>query len=503
MKKMRLVLFWCILGILWSADLKSQSKKQNVSPAIKQLQSDILDDIGQKFVENASWGILVQSLQNGETLANINAKKNLIPASNRKIFTSVFAMDQLGVDFTYVTQVFARGVLDSDSVFTGDIIIRGTGDPTISGRFYENKITKVLEDWADSLQQKGIKSIRGRIIGDDDGIMGDDLLGDYWESTEESYWYSAQLSGLNFNDNCVDWYVKPTRIGEPAKIILIPSTRYIKVNNFVKTVSSKSEAVKVDAIRHRATNEVDFIGSILVDSDPQHGYVTVENPTRYTAHVFSEILQSRNIRVDSAAADADELTGYKFRETDSNMIRIARYVSPAMPEMMKIVNKNSHNLYAELLWRTVAAVKDSSGTSKHALALEEKFLKSVGLNPDKISICDGSGYARGNLVSPQDLVTILAWVRKHKNWKAFYESLPVAGEEGTMKSRMKGTLAEGNARAKTGYLDNVRTISGFVKTRDGEELVYSIMCNNFTVDRLEIDRIQDMIIARLAFFTRN
>lgn len=503
MNSMRLMFLWCILGIVWSPDLKSQSKKQNVSPAIKQLQADVLDDIGQKFVENASWGIVVQSLKNGETLVSVNPKKNLIPASNRKIFSSIFALDQLGADFTYVTQVFAKGVLDSDSVFTGDIIIRGAGDPTISGRFYENKTTKILEDWADSVQRKGIKSIRGRIIGDDNGLMGDDVLGDYWESTEESYWYSAQISGLNFNDNCVDWYVKPTRIGEPAKIILIPPTQYIKINNFVKTVSSKSEAVKVDAVRRRAANEVDFIGSILTESDPQHGYVTVENPTRYTAHVFSEILQSRNIRVDSAAVDADDLVRYVYNETDSNMIRIARYVSPAMPELMKIINKNSHNLYAELLWRTVAAVKDSSGTSKRALALEEKFLKSVGLNPDKISICDGSGYARGNLVSPQDIVTLLTWVRKHKNWKTFYESLPLAGEEGTVKSRMKGTLAEGNARAKTGYLDNVRTISGFVKTRDGEELVYSVMCNNFTTDRLEIDRIQDMIIGRLAFFTRN
>ena len=458
--------------------------------------------INQKFLENAFWGIHIQSLKNGEVLYSHHSKKNMIPASNMKIFTSVFALDKLGPDFQYTTGVYLHGKFDNDTVFTGNVIIRGMGDPTISGRFFDNKVTRIPEDWADSLTARKIKVIHGKIIGDDN-FFGDDALGKHWEWDEESYWYSAQVSGLSFNDNCVNWYVSPTRVGLPAKIQLVPGTNYVTIDNRTTTVARVSESEDVEFTRGRRSNLIQVTGKIAVTSDTQVGYVTVENPTLFTASVVKDVLQKKGIQVDSEAVDIDSLPYYTYHDSDSTVIRIASYQSPKLEEILKIVNKRSQNLFAEQLLRTVAAVVDSDGTGQYALELEKEFLKQIGIDPVHMYFMDGSGYSRTNLVTPESIVGVLKYIRNHKYWKTFYESLPKAGMERTLNHRMKNTPAEGNVRAKTGTMDNVSTISGFLRTADNEEMVFSILCNNFSIDNLEVQKIQDSILVKLASFTRN
>lgn len=475
---------------------------QNHTLSVQKFQKETDRLINQKFLDNAFWGIQIQSLKNGDILYSHHAKKNLIPASNMKIFTSVFALDKLGPDFQYTTTVYLHGRFEDDTTFSGNVILRGMGDPTISGRFFDNKITKVLEDWADSLAAKKIKIIHGRIIGDDN-FFGDDELGKHWEWDEESYWYSAQVSGLSFNDNCVNWYVTPAQIGQPAKIQLAPGTSYVTIDNRITTVAGSSESQEIEFTRERSSNLIRASGKITANSDVQVGYVTVENPTLFTATVMKEVLQKKGIQVDSASVDIDNLTSYTYHDSDTTVMRIAVYQSPKLDEILKIVNKRSQNLFAEQLLRTVAAVIDSDGTGRRALQSERAFLKEIGISPDKMYIMDGSGYSRTNLVTPESIVALLKFIRQHKYWKVFYESLPKAGMERSLNHRMKNTPAEGNVRAKTGTLDNVSTISGFVKTADGEEMVFSIMCNNFSVDNLEVQKVQDAILVNLASFSRN
>lgn len=458
--------------------------------------------INQKFLENAIWGIHIQSLKNGEVIYSHHSKKNMIPASNMKIFTSVFALDKLGPDFQYTTGVYLHGKFDTDTSFAGNVILRGMGDPTISGRFFDNKVTRIPEDWADSLAARKIKVIHGKVIGDDN-FFGDDVLGKHWEWDEESYWYSAQVSGLSFNDNCVNGYVTPTRIGQPAKIQLVPGTDYVSIENRTTTVATEAESEEITFTRGRSSNLVRVTGKIAVNSNTQTGYVTVENPTLYTATVVKEILQKKGIQVDGEAVDIDSLPYYTYHDSDSTVIRIATYKSPKLEEILKIVNKRSQNLFAEQLLRTVAAVVDSNGTGQHALELEKEFLKQIRIDPVNMCFMDGSGYSRTNLVTPESIVALLKYIRQHKNWKTFYESLPKAGLERTLNHRMKNTAAEGNVRAKTGTMDNVSSISGFVSTADNEEMVFSILCNNFTVDHLEVQKVQDSILVKLASFTRN
>lgn len=473
------------------------------------LKRDIDKLIGVYFLENATWGIYVESLKTGEVLYSHNEKKALVPASNMKIPSSLFALDRLGPDFVYETPVFLYGRMDSDSVFIGDLIVRGSGDPTLSGRFHEDKMLKIFSDWADSLQNFGVRRIRGRLIGDDN-FFGDEWLGRHWEWDSESYWYSAQISALSFNDNCVDYFVIPTRVGEPAKIRLDPPTSYIGLVNETVTVAAERNGGSVELIRDRWTNRVIARGRVGANNGVHTGYVAVHNPTQYTVHVLKEVLEQKGLTIDGRAIDIDSLPGYRYdmdtTAADSlpgdTLIRVATYRSPKLEEILKVINKRSQNLFAEQLLRTVTAVRDSNGSGDFALERERAFLDSIGCDVKSMLINDASGYARTNQISPRDLVTILKFARRHPHWKAFKESLPIAGVDGTLKSRMKNSPAEGNVIAKTGFLDNVRTISGFLRTYDNEELVFSIMVNHFTVDRLDVEKVQDDILIRLATFSR-
>ncbi len=493
---MREVLIPLMLGLLVSS-LEGQSSR-----SVQRLEREITALIDQPFMDNATWGIAVESLDRGDTLFSRNADKGFIPASNMKIFTTVFALDRLGPDYTYTTRVFLKGRRVDDSTFDGHIILKGSGDPTLSGRFRDDRTLAILEDWRDSLKSLGVRRLCGHVIGDD-RIFTDEFLGAQWEWDNESYWYSAQLSGLSFNDNCVDYYVTPTKVGFPARIQTVPATGYLRIRNRIVTVASESEAREIRFVRRRASNVVDAYGAVALQAGTLVGYVTVENPTRYTATVFKELLERDGWRIDGEALDLDDLPGFSYDpQSDTTVTQIASYRSPPLSEILKVVNKRSQNFYAEQVLRTVTAVQSGVGSAAEALRLERAYYDSIGLKTDRMAFVDGSGYARTNQVSPNDILAVLKFVRKHRYRKTFYESLSVAGIDGTLRHRMTEGPAYGNVRAKTGFVDRVRSISGYVKTADGEDLVFSLLCNNFTVDRTEIERIQDLVLATLASFKR-
>lgn len=482
-------------------------------------------------LDNAFWGIAIQSLESGKYIYLENNNKGLVPASNQKLFTTAVALEKLGPDFQYHTDVILSGFFENDSTFVGDVILRGSGDPSISGRFNDGRITETLEAWADSIRAKGISIIEGNIVGDDN-VFADEPLGNGWEVSEEPYWYSAQISGLSLNDNCIDISVSPAaKAGDPAIYEITPNTGYVNVTNNIETVAKGTATVPIDFDRKRGTNEITLTGSIAVQSAPYRSWITINNPTLFTATVFREILGGKGVAVAGKAVDIDDLEDYRYAQPvapDSipNLTKkpdcdtlpapgdtllqsgircsypVARFTSLKLGTLIEIVNKNSQNFYAEQIFRTVGRLIDSSGSSDHAARVEREFLKEkVLLNVDKIVISDGSGLSRLNQVSPSDIINLLKHMHRHAHADAFKASLAVAGVDGSLKYRMVGTAAAGNVKAKTGYIDRVRTLSGYVTTQDGEELVFSLMCNGFTVPKHEVEKIQDTICKLLAEFS--
>lgn len=481
--------------------LTATSWSQTRTSPVDKLRRDIEGQIDKPFMENATWSIVVESLTRHDTLFSFNSRKGMTPASNMKLFSSALALDKLGPDFTYKTTLWAKGCPERDTIWDGDLIVRGQGDPTLSGRFRDNNMLAVFEEWADSLRSRGIRRICGHVIGDDN-IFEEEVLGRNWEWDGESYWYSAQISGLCFNDNCIDWYITPGKIGRRARVLVMPNTNYVDIRNETLTVTGSKNLEPVELIRDRATNIFRAKGRIPAGSETITGWAAVENPTWYTVTVFKDVLEKTGITLEGQPLDIDSVHGFHYEPSDSNLIRIATYESPKLAEMLKIVNKRSQNLYAEQIWRSVPAVLQGKGSGDSAAAMTREFLSSIGINTDRLTIADGSGYARTNQVSTSDVIALLKHMRKHPHWKQYKESLAIAGVDGTLSYRMKDTAAQGVVRAKTGYIDKVRSISGYVHTRGGEELVFSMICNNFTVDKSEIERVQDNILIRLAEFVR-
>lgn len=471
------------------------------SASLKKLSKDISQLLAQPFLENSHWGIGVQDLKTGEWLFTLNHKKNFIPASNLKILTSVLALEYLEPEFQYTTRVFLSGRRENDSVWTGDCIVTGSGDPSISGRYHDGKVTAILESWADSLKAHSVKVIRGRLIGDDN-YFPDEVMGANWDWDYESDWYSAQVSALSFNDNCVDWYVTPAKTGQTARIQTAPATDYITIDNKILTAAAGRKTSLIFD-RLRCTNKVTASGQIASDRGAVMGNVTVDNPTRYFVTVFAEILKKKGITVEQGVWDIDDIKNDgTFKSADTSRIQIASCKSPKLSELLKVVNKRSQNFYAEQILRTVSAVITGSGSGTSGIRLMRPLLAKAGIDTNRVVIRDGSGYAHSNLISPADLIAILKYIRYHKYWNAFRESLPVAGVDGTLHYRMKDSEAAGNVRAKTGYIEHARTISGFLTTAGGNELVFSVLCNHFTVDKLEIEKVQDAILIKLAQYTR-
>ncbi len=469
------------------------------SAPLQRLQAELEMLFSAPEFANAHWGVAIQSLETGEFFYLRNAKKGFMPASNLKLFTTAAALVKLGPDYHYYTPLYATADKDSSGRLKGDLIIRGSGDPSISGRYYDGDIIHVFDQWAKGLVELGIRVIDGHIIGDDN-YFETEIMGHGWSWDYQSDYYAAQISALSFNDNCVDLlFSAGDTLGAIADVKIIPDTDYIELENRVVT-GDPPDGSRIFLHRQRNSNHIECTGIFDVDDSEELEWVTVENPTRYTAVVFREILNQHGIKVRGKAFDIDQLPAYHY-STDTTRI-LKEYISPPLGTIIKTINKKSQNLFAELLLRTLGREFLAKGTAKAGAKVAKSVFAEWGIHPDYIVMADGSGLSRKNLVTPLSVITLLRAVKQHQYGELFYDTLPIAGVDGTLYRRMQGTAALKNVRAKTGTIDRCRALSGYVSTRDGEEMVFSMIVNNHTVPTSLADRIQDLVCERLANFSR-
>ncbi len=483
-----------------------QKTKQEVT-AIEQLKKDLEGILQDPKAANATWGITIQSLKNGESLFELNQAKCFLPASNLKIVTSAAALSLLSPTFQYMTELVTNGKI-TKGVLKGDLIIRGSGDPTFGSpsMFPEQDPTFVFKKWADTLERLGIEKIEGNIIVDDT-YFTDELYPIGWSIDDASYYYAMQTSGLAFADNSVSVSVSPNlTAGSKPFIAIIPETDYIEKNNKAVTRDAKkikdstSEKHLITVMRELGTNTINVTGEIEKGAPAMLEQIAVESPSLYAATVFREMLEYQGITITGGTmttAELEEKIPYKTAKT------LAQQVSPPLKDIVQVMNKKSNNLYAEQLFRTIAKETTGEGSWKQGSATIKKFLVSLGVNSDNFSLRDGSGLSRMDLVTPEGMLTILkAMYHDARLWQAFSESLPIMGKDGTLSGRLTGTLAEGNIRAKTGFLTGVRSLCGYLTTKDNEMLAFTIYANNFTANVKDINNLQDVMLLRLVNFSR-
>jgi D-alanyl-D-alanine carboxypeptidase/D-alanyl-D-alanine-endopeptidase (penicillin-binding protein 4) len=464
--------------------------------SVSEFWSQMNDIFNDPNFSNAQWGVLIQSLETGEYLYKRNEDKLSIPASDLKLFTTAAGLIALGSEYKFKTNLYMNGYIDG-SILKGDIVIQGRGDPTISERFYNGDMLKVYNDWADSLLNIGIDEITGNIVGDDNAF--DDVgLGAGWAWDYESNWFAAPSSAISFNDNCVDIVVTVNKKSHQPEVSVAPDTKYVIILNKAITVPRDS-STSIQTFREPGTNVITVFGTIRDNSDSVKTFVTVNNPTQYAMVVLKDILKRKGIIIDGYPIDVNDMTN---SPDYSKMKPLFTQYSPPLKEIIKVTNKQSQNLYAEQLLKTMGLEIKGYGTVANGISVENRIFRDMGINPESMNIVDGSGLSRLDLVTPRQIVALLSFMYKSRHFIPYFNSLPIAGVDGTLGDRMQNSRAQGKIRAKPGFLEGIRNLSGYAFTGDNEPIAFSIIVNNFSVPVKLADNIQDLVCLRIANFKR-
>ena len=448
-------------------------------------------------------------LGTGETLYARNAQKNFVPASVQKLLTTAAALDALGPGFRYTTTLWADGPV-REGTLDGHLVVQGTGDPTIGDRLFEEDYptegdpAALFRAWADSLRAAGITAVTEHVIGDDD-VFDDTELGNGWAWDDVPGVYAAELSGLSFNEGRVTVTARGTQPGRPAELSWEPlGTDYVYFINQTTTVPRRTRADR-EIRRERGGNTFWIESEVPAGRELRHT-LSVHNPTRYFVHVLRGVLRAEGIAVDGDPVDVDD---WRAKPDYARLRRIATHTSPTLAEIAALTNKESQNLYAEHLLKTLGALRCppdrdddvACGSAAAGLLSARPLFERAGMDVENLRARDGSGMSPYNMVAPEDVTALLRTMWVHPDpavTDAFVASLAVAGEDGTVRGRMRGGRTRGNVYVKTGTVTGAKNLAGYVTTAGGSTLAFALLCNNFGTSTRNVVRAQDEIAELLA-----
>ncbi|HEU0015179.1 MAG TPA: D-alanyl-D-alanine carboxypeptidase/D-alanyl-D-alanine-endopeptidase [Longimicrobium sp.] len=463
------------------------------APAAAPIAAALDSIFGDSAFASAQWGVLVRSLDTGETLYRRNAGKMFVPASNTKIVTAAAALEALGPDYRYRTRVAASGPV-ANGELKGNLLVIGSGDPTISERF-AGDVRTVFRAWADSLRARGITRIDGYVLGVDD-VFDDVPLGRGWAWDDLEAYYSAEVSGLELNEGIVDVRVEPAAPGQQPRVIVSPPTEFVPLANLATTgAAGTGDRIRIE--RTSTGSGLVIQGSIAADTALETS-VAIRNNTAFFAAVLHETLMQAGILVTGRSGDADDFDP----SNTANHTVLFTHTSPPLAEILEDFMKPSQNQIGEILLKTLGAELRGEGSARAGVAAVDSLARAWGLPARLLAMADGSGLSRYNLVAPEFLVALLERESRGAHAAVFTESLPVAGVDGTLSGRMRGTPAQGNLRAKTGTLSGVRSLSGYFTTAAGERMVFSMLVNHHTLSARDADRLAEAAVMRLIALPR-
>ena len=413
-------------------------KTAHLSSPRSELRHEIDSLTSQPEFRNAQWGVLIVNPRTGDTLYSKNAGKLFMPASNMKIVTSAAALTLLGPEYQYRTTFLTDGEV-RDSLLDGSLLVIGRGDPTVSDRM-RGTATTVMDALADSLRAHGIRQISGSLarVGN---AFPDSIYGYGWEWDDLGEYYGAGVDELIFNEGMA-----------PTKLRPLPDT----VRDSLYSGPAK---------------------------DPAKAYLDA----------LRDALVRKSIGLDGGVRDSILPAPFK-------MDTLFVLVSPPLRDILPALMKPSQNQIAEILLKTIGLERGGLGTADSARKIVGQQLLAWGVQPDGFVIRDGSGLSDQDLLTPETIVRVLDRIQRDTAFATYYNSMPIAGVDGTIHTRMKGTPAEGNVHAKTGMLAKARSLSGYVTTADGERLIFSILANNTTTPGSAVTRVADQIAASLAAY---
>ncbi|HKO98888.1 MAG TPA: D-alanyl-D-alanine carboxypeptidase/D-alanyl-D-alanine-endopeptidase [Pyrinomonadaceae bacterium] len=450
-----------------------------------ELKARIDQLIGERGLDSARWGISVISLADGTTLYNRDADRLFTPASNMKIYTTAVALDFLGAEYRWRTSVYSAVQPDGNGSIQGDLVLYGRGAPDLlsrSGKSEEPSLTKL----ADDLYARGVRSIRGNVVGDESYFRGN-ALGDGWQWNDVQWYFGAEPSALSIDGNEIELNVVPG-VADAPTIRTSDSGKYVTVQNRM-TLAKPSSRGTIGIQRGLSDNDIAVWGEFPPGSKGFGARLSVHNPALWAANLFRDALKTRGISIEgkAVAKNANVAPGQRFDPTKA--VELAFVTSQPLSEIVRITNKESNNLFAELILRTLGRERGAMvelpepsgrerGDDESGVALVRLWLARAGITTDGLAIHDGSGLSRLNLVTPNSTARLLIAISKTSSGEAFKQSLPIAGKDGTLAGRLKNVGER--VVGKTGSLTYDNSLSGYLTTSDGRTLAFSILCNDQT-----------------------
>jgi len=456
------------------------------------LQVDLDRIFDQPTVARALLGIRIESLTTGALLYERNSQKLVVPASNMKLLTMAVAAERLGWDYRFETRLEAAGPVVNGTL-QGDLIVTGSGDPSIVSQDFGP--AAVFGEWAQALRAAGITRVEGRLIGDDNAF-DDEGLGAGWAWDYLTAGYAAPSGALSYNENVAVVRIRPgSAAGEPARLELSPPGHLLEVTNDVRTGASGS-GTSVDFARPQGSAHLTIRGSVPVDSNVVTRTTTIENPTRFFVEGLRLALAERGVAVRGGAWDIDDV---ESAPTRTSRRVIATRQSLPLSYLAGYFIKSSQNFYGEMFLKAIGLAASGVGSAPAGRQAVRETLGAWGIDGDAFVMNDGSGLSRYDYVTADTILTILKHVWKDEKMRGpFLALLPVAGRDGTLDTRMRGTVLDGRVMAKTGTISNVRSLSGYLETKSGERIAFSIIANHFTATSADIDAIAEKALARVA-----
>ncbi|MFL6387403.1 MAG: D-alanyl-D-alanine carboxypeptidase/D-alanyl-D-alanine-endopeptidase [Terriglobales bacterium] len=487
----------------------------------KDLGKDIAAVLSQPPLNRAHWGFDVVDLDTGKALYSQNSDQLFLPASNAKLFTTAAALAIAGPDYRFHTTVEPEGKIDDNGRLLGDLAIIGRGDPNISGRVLPYLLktqrmpphTQILEDMADQVARNGLKIVDGDLIGDDT-FYAFEPYAEGWAWDDLQWIDGAPVSALTFNDNVVFVNVLPgEHPGDKAVVTVEPETSYYELDNRVVT-SSLGVPKRVGLHRDPGSKKIVLWGSLPLGDSGMKEPMSIEDPADFVAQLFRTMLERRGITIrgktrarhgegaqffdqqiphplsaPAAGAAASSAVNPPVPQAAqpqeppdlnpaSSTKVLAEHISGPLVDDIRVINKTSENLHAELALRLAGKLRGDGGSFEGGIAAVKQFLLQAGLKEDEFTFLDGSGLSRRDLVTPAATVQLLIYASRQPWGAAFEESLPVSGVDGSLSERFQKTPAVGLVHAKTGSLSHVNALSGYGQTQTGKRFVFSIFCNN-------------------------
>jgi len=472
-------------------------------------------------VARAEWGVEAVNLNTGKTIYSLNPDKLFTPASNTKLFTTATALALIGPDYKFHTTIETRGSIDKYGRLVGDLSLIGRGDPNLSGRTLPYSLRTerrlpplhVLDELADQIVARGVKQVEGDIIADD-SYFAYERYGEGWSQDDLVFEWGAPVSALTINDNVMFVSILPgSNPGDKAFINVNPFPEYYAIDNRVLTSPAGTGPRRIYINREPGSRSLTIWGNIPLDDTGASQSLAIEDPADFTARYFSAQLAKRGIalngKIRTHHTDLASISTFSITTTVSAgggldhrppavppPLTLASIDSAPLAQDIKVINKVSQNLHAELMLRLLGREKGNAGTIEGGLEVERGFLLQADIRPEEYIFFDGSGLSRQNLVSPHAIVKLLSFASRQPWGQAYIDSFPVGGVDGSLQDRFKDKEMLGRIKAKTGSLTHVNSLSGFVTTMKGERVVFSILVNNHNLSgRQPIDAIDGIVRA--------